>query len=199
MRRHLIPALAAASLLVPVLVFAADPPPPGQLQTPDDSSKSSVGNAASSPMHDLNVMRTKIPPILLQATADPYARPIPSTCAALAARVRELTEALGDDLDVPPTAEESTRERSAGLGREALRAGAESLLPFRGFVRKLSGADAHDKIVLDAITSGDVRRAYLKGLGEARGCPPPATPRHMIHSPQPVNDTSNGRPRYPTH
>jgi hypothetical protein len=197
--RKLFAAAIAGSMLIPVLAFTAEPPPPGQLQTPEESSKGTVGSAASAPMHDLNVMRTKIPPILLQAMADPYARPLPSTCAALAARVRELTEALGDDLDVPATDEESVRERNAGLGREALRAGAESLLPFRGFVRKLSGADQHDKLVLDAITAGDVRRAYLKGLGEARGCPPPATPRHMVHAAAPVSDEGRRGPRYPTH
>jgi hypothetical protein len=29
------------------------------------------------------------------------------------------------------------------------------------------------------MASGAIRRAYLKGLGEARGCDPPATPQHL--------------------
>jgi hypothetical protein len=29
-----------------------------------------------------------------------------------------------------------------------------------------------------------VRRAYLKGLGEARGCTPPATPQHLAETPE---------------
>ena len=47
-------------------------------------------------------------------------------------------------------------------------------IPFRGVVRKLSGAESHDRLVQSAIIAGNVRRAYLKGLGEARGCMPPA-------------------------
>ncbi|HWA61863.1 MAG TPA: hypothetical protein VG939_10840 [Caulobacteraceae bacterium] len=198
MRITFLAAAVAGTLLLPGLALS-DPPPAGQLQTPESQSRSTVGDAASSPMHDLNVMRTKIPPILLQTMADPYARVTPATCSNLSARIAELTDALGDDLDVPPTAEENNRERTAGLGREAIRAGAESLIPFRGFVRKLSGADQHDKLVLDAITAGNVRRAYLKGLGEARGCRPPATPRHLIHTAAPVEAQDHRHPQYPIH
>src|SRR5512143_1074054 len=120
MRTHHLLALAAGALMVPAIA-ASDPPPPGQLTTPDNTTKATVGDAASSPMHDLNVMRSKIPPVLLQAMADPYARPTPATCSAIIARVRELTVALGDDLDVPQE-ELTSAERNAGLGREAVRA-----------------------------------------------------------------------------
>ncbi|MGA0599584.1 hypothetical protein ACO2Q3_02655 [Caulobacter sp. KR2-114] len=194
----LIPALIAA-LAVPVLALA-DPPPPGQLQTPDQAGQSSVGMAAAAPMHDMNLMRQKIPPVLLAAMADPYARPNPATCRNLSALVNELTVALGDDLDVVADEDDSTRAKRDRLAREGLHAGSEALLPFAGFVRKLSGAEQHDKLVLDAITSGDVRRAYLKGLGEARGCPPPATPRHLTHPISlPVDDGGHRKPQYPIH
>ena len=53
---------------------------------------------------------------------------------------------------------------------------AEGLIPFRGWVRKLSGAERYSKQVLDAITAGIIRRAYLKGLGQAKGCTAPAAP-----------------------
>ncbi len=46
-------------------------------------------------------------------------------------------------------------------------------------MRKLSGAEKHDSLVQHAMASGAIRRAYLKGLGEARGCDPPATPQHL--------------------
>ena len=45
-------------------------------------------------------------------------------------------------------------------------------------MRKLSGAERHDKLVQAAIIAGFTRRAYLKGLGETKGCNPPATPSH---------------------
>jgi hypothetical protein len=47
-------------------------------------------------------------------------------------------------------------------------------------VRKLSGAERHDHFVQNAIVAGAVRRAYLKGLGEAHGCDPPGTPSHVL-------------------
>jgi hypothetical protein len=49
-------------------------------------------------------------------------------------------------------------------------------VPFRGWVRKLSGAERYSKEVAAAIAAGTVRRAYLKGLGEAKGCAAPAAP-----------------------
>jgi hypothetical protein len=63
-------------------------------------------------------------------------------------------------------------------------------------VRKLTGAERHDSYVAAAITAGAVRRAYLKGLGESRGCSPPATPSHVPVGPPQIDQTL--RPRYPT-
>ena len=197
MRTNVLAAALVAALAVPAIV-SADPPPSGQLQTPDQAGQSTIGSAASAPMHDMNLMRQKIPPLLLAAMADPYARPAPATCHNLTALVNELTVALGDDLDVIADEDDSTKARRDRMTREGLHAGSEALLPFSGFVRKLSGAEQHDKLVLDAITSGDVRRAYLKGLGEARGCPPPATPRHLTHPISlPMEDDGPRKPKYP--
>jgi hypothetical protein len=53
---------------------------------------------------------------------------------------------------------------------------AEGLIPFRGWVRKLSGAERHSRLVAEAVAAGMTRRAYLKGLGQAQGCLPPAAP-----------------------
>jgi hypothetical protein len=44
-------------------------------------------------------------------------------------------------------------------------------------VRKLSGAERYERKVAAAIAAGSVRRAYLKGLGQAAGCAAPAAPR----------------------
>jgi hypothetical protein len=74
---------------------------------------------------------------------------------------------------------------------------ASDVIPFRGWVRKLTGAERHDKLVQSAITAGAVRRAYLKGLGEAKGCNPPATPSHQLAG-APVIE-QGFKPRYPIH
>jgi hypothetical protein len=75
---------------------------------------------------------------------------------------------------------------SAALG--AMASAAQDIIPFRGWVRKLTGAERHDRLVQSAVASGAVRRAYLKGLGESRGCNPPATPQHKPPAPPPVVD-----------
>jgi hypothetical protein len=172
--------LPALALMLPALALA-DPRQPQPLQTPDTAGQSSAGIAAAAPMHDMNLMSQKIPPLLMAVMADPYARPASMDCGALASQVNALNEALGDDFDAVVDEDNSKQARRARTAREGLHAGSEALLPFSGFVRKLSGAEQHDKLVIDAIMSGDARRAYLKGLGEARGCGGPATPVHLTH------------------
>jgi hypothetical protein len=93
-----------------------------------------------------------------------------------------LDAALGPDLDTPPaTAQAGLIERgvdtvgSAAMG--SLQTAADGVLPFRTWVRKLTGAERYSKQVAAAITAGSIRRAYLKGLGTAAGCEAPAAPK----------------------
>jgi hypothetical protein len=117
---------------------------------------SAVGQAATTPLSDLNIVRADIP-------------------AVLAAAQKALDAALGPDLDTPATdANPSLIERSAN---DALRRTAEGVIPFRGWVRKLTGAERYSREVAAAIAAGTIRRAYLKGLGAAAGCAAPAAPR----------------------
>ncbi|PTS90424.1 hypothetical protein, partial [Caulobacter sp. HMWF009] len=170
-----------------------------------------LSGAVSAPLRDVNLLRTKIPPILLEAMKDPYARPPLVTCKVLTDLVIPLDGALGEDFDQKsPQEDEDLLDRgrkaagTAALG--AVASAAQDMIPFRGWVRKLSGAEAHDRLVQSAIASGVVRRAYLKGLGEARGCPPPATPHHKPPPPPvvvdpgmppPVNPDGPRKPRFP--
>ncbi len=61
---------------------------------------------------------------------------------------------------------------------------AASAIPYRSWVRKLSGADAQQKRMRAAVAAGAVRRAHLKGLGEQLDCPPPATPNRAKALPE---------------
>jgi hypothetical protein len=149
------------------------------MRTSDEVKSESVQGAATAPLRDLNVVRVKIPQVLLQALADPYARP-PRTwkCSQLIAMVRPLDDVLGPDIDQIPPGDEDLMDRGSKTALGAAADLASGAIPFRGWVRKLTGAEKHDRLVLSAIIAGNVRRAYLKGLGEMRGCNPPATPSH---------------------
>jgi len=166
-----------------------------QIQTTGEAKRESVEGAVAAPLRDVNLLRTKIPPVLLEALADPYQRPNPSTCARLVALITPLNEALGDDLDEPDTDNQSVMVRGKDVALGAVASVTSDIIPFRGWVRKLTGAEQHDNLVSAAITAGGVRRAYLKGLGEAKGCSPPATPSHVLAGTPVIEQTR--KPRYP--
>jgi len=45
-------------------------------------------------------------------------------------------------------------------------------VPFRGWLRKLSGAELHSKKVAKAIAAGTIRRAFIKGIKSTKQCMP---------------------------
>jgi hypothetical protein len=188
---------------------AASPPPAsGKVQTTDEANRESIAGAAESPLRDLNLVRTKIPLVLLDATADPYKRPAfgaranrKADCTLLTQLVRPLNDALGADLDAPSRDQDDLLEKGRGAALGVAASFASDTIPFRGWVRQLSGAERHDRIVQAAIIAGAVRRGYLKGLGEARGCDPPATPSHELTAVRAAEKANPPRsrfePRYP--
>lgn len=138
-----------------------------------------VGNAVSAPLHDVNLIRNKIPPILLDAVDAPYARPKPFNCSGIKTALDPLEPVLSPDLDQPKPEETKTAHNQKVAGDatiDAIKGAAEGVIPFRAWVRMLSGAEREDKQVRAAILAGEVRRAYLKGLGLTRRCQPPAAP-----------------------
>lgn len=187
----------AAALALSACVTEPDNGSP-KVQTTAEADRSGVKGVAESPLRDLNVLRTKIPEVLLRAMADPYDRPGLGRCADLVERLRPLNEALGEDLDVTSKEGEQGMMAKGKTTALTVASGAASdVIPFRGWIRKLSGAEQHDRYVQAAITAGAVRRAYLKGLGEAKGCDPPATPSHE-RAGAPIIDQSM-KPKYPIH
>lgn len=195
--------LAVALALAPVAQGEGQPPratwttSQGQLQTPDRNNTASVPNAVEAPLHDLNITRQPIPPVLLAAITNPYAPPVPRTCATIDRQVGVLQAALGADLDEPETPQSPSLTLQNGkIALALLHGAAESLLPFAGFVRTLTGAGHHDELVIEAITAGSVRRGYLKGMGEVMHCPPPGRPIHFAVPPPPAVEDFRG-PKYP--
>lgn len=167
-----------------------------KVQTTAEANSEGLTGAAAAPLRDLNVTRTKIPEVLLQAMSDPYERPPKRfTCGQLVALLTPLNDALGADLDTPSVNEDDLLDKGRTTAYGAMADVATGAIPFRGWVRKLTGAERHDRLVQAAITAGAVRRAYLKGLGEAHGCNPPATPSHLLQGAPPVSEGL--KPRYP--
>jgi hypothetical protein len=193
-RCTLLPILAAAAALCGCTTTSAKDP--DRVQTTGQAERENLQGAVAAPLRDLNLLRTKIPAALLEAMADPYYRPPGKlACADIVMMIAPLDAALGPDLDTPKPGE-AMRDRGKGTALGFVAGATSGAIPFRGWVRKLTGAEQHDSYVTAAITAGAVRRAYLKGLGESRGCSPPATPSHELHG-TPVIDQSL-RPRYPT-
>ncbi|WP_374579040.1 hypothetical protein [Phenylobacterium sp.] len=192
MRRYLLP-LPALLLVSACVTGPADGS--GKIQTSSQAKRESVQGAVSAPLRDVNLLQTKIPPVLLEAMADPYKRPQPATCAGITDAVVPLNNALGADLDEPAVDEDDLMSQGKGAALGAVAGLASDVIPFRGWVRKLTGAERHDSLVQAAITAGGVRRAYLKGLGESRGCKPPATPSHVLTGSPVINQ--DRKPRYP--
>lgn len=168
------PILALAALLLAACTTPPDQPAPDAQQR--------VGKAATAPLTDLNLVRSQIPVVLQDARKAPYAQPAPHDCATIAADVAALDLVLGADLDTPPTKDnpgmiERGKDTMGDAAIDALSSTTEGIVPFRGWVRKISGADSHAREVAAAIAAGTIRRAYLKGLGQAAGCATPAAPR----------------------
>lgn len=142
-------------------------------------------DAATAPLEDLNLKQKSIPPVLARAVTDPYDLTGLTRCEPIAAEIGRLDAALGPDLDeAPPPDTRSKGKKVAdaayGAGVAGVRDTTRDVLPFRGWIRKLTGAAKHDKAIAKAVQSGSVRRGYLKGVGMRMNCAPPAAPSWFV-------------------
>ena len=139
-----------------------------------------VGEAALTPLNDLNLRREDIPEELQALVDNPYSTPKPLKCKTLKQEIAKLDTLLGKDMDAPKVAL-SENEQYAAAGAELVQDGivnfvrsqTTGFIPFRGILRTITGAKAHDKAVAQAKQAGKLRRAYLKGLASAKfgdGC-----------------------------
>jgi len=176
------------AVLVPLAAAACASQP---MKTAEQTTKQGVNEAAHAPFEDFNLVRSKIPKVLLEAASDPYARPQPVTCDSLATELARLDDALGADFDTPKV-QRSTMDRGAGFaagaGAKAMKDLTEGWIPMRNWVRYMTGAEQHSKDVQGAISAGQARRAYLKGLAQSEGCVDlgPAQPAYLFPAPPPT-------------
>jgi hypothetical protein len=144
---------------------------------------SRMGTAATAPLNDLGIRKEEVPAVLEKAQQNPYLMPAGQSCVAIAQELHELDKVLGPDYDVQAAAakqEASFMDKASDVAEDqavgAVQRTAEGLLPFRSWIRKLSGAERHSKHVSACVTAGSVRRAFLKGLAVSQHCTMPEIP-----------------------
>jgi len=132
-----------------------------------------IEEISKTPLRDLNISKVEIPLVLRDAMGNPYKPPADNSCMALQAQVADLDEELGPDLDVPEeklSNMEKGREAVGSAATGALQNTVEGAIPFRGWLRKLSGAERQSRRAQAAILAGKVRRGYLKGIMQSTSC-----------------------------
>jgi hypothetical protein len=141
------------------------------------SPRAKAGEVVKQPLRDLNVMRDAIPEALRKAKAAPYAEPQEASCHAVRVEIYELDYALAEDLDAGKEEDDSFSKKVANETYNLARGAVSGLIPYRGILRRVTGAEKHAREINEALLAGAVRRSYLKGYGEALGCRYPAAPK----------------------
>lgn len=155
-----------------LIALIAAVPLPAAAQTAVDQKNVTAEEVASKPLADMNLKKDEIPALLVQARAAPYDLTGLTRCSSIGAAVTALDAVLGDDIDIvdPKTASEKRGNSIGNIGKSLI----GSLIPFGGVIREVSGANAAQREWNEAIYAGSVRRAFLKGFGQHKGCGLPA-------------------------
>ncbi len=169
MTQHATAILTSAKALIAGAALALLAPSPLMAQLIEEEPD--VRDVARTPLEDFNIDSDDIPEVLVTAARDPYASQGIASCNALVGEIAALDQVLGADFDI------AGEDEGGGISRgRVAQSVVGSFIPFRGIVREVSGARAREREVNMAVTSGMVRRSFLKGLGQERGCDYPARP-----------------------
>lgn len=151
-----------------------------------------VADAAYSPLRDVNLIRPEIP-LVLRNLQYPYTTATLTDCAAVTREIGQLDAVLGPE-SYQPGPDRNVWDRSGDFieeqAIEAAQDTAADLIPFRSWVRRISGASRAERDALRAVANGQQRRTFLRGYGASLGC------RDMIPPPPPQAHTAReGRDR----
>jgi hypothetical protein len=127
----------------------------------------SVGRAVGQPFRDLSLIQDKAPEVLKRAAEGPYDLTRIADCPQLRQEIADLDAALGPDLDELGTSKGTTVD---SLAADLI--GGVVKLPFRGILRRVSGAQAREEAMRAAVLAGMVRRGFLKGRLSQLACQP---------------------------
>jgi len=138
---------------------------------PDEGGWSEVRKKSvdigTQPVRDVGIMKREVPPILVKAQNDPYNLRGLKTCKQLAAEVTNLNAVLGPDYVVGNEVKENRAGKLAEAGGKTV---VNTIIPFRGLVRELTGAAPADRRLNAALDAGYARRGFLRGVHAKQGC-----------------------------
>lgn len=165
-------ALAAALLIAgPAWAQSSEPAdPPAEPESATAEARRKAGEIVTQPVRDVGLMKREIPPVLLDAHDDPYNLDGLKTCKQLSTAVTQLNEVLGPDFAVSHAKKESRARKIAEAGAAAA---VNSLIPWRGLVREVSGAGPAERRLNAAIDAGYARRGFLRGVHYRQRCATP--------------------------
>lgn len=126
------------------------------------TTEAPVAAAIAQPFEDLNLIGDSPAQVLLRAQTTPFRAP--ADCAAAAREISRLDMALAPHLPPPTPGDEPS-----ALAGAVIRSLAH--LPFRGVVRRLTGAEAKAEARRVAVFAGVQRRGYLEGWRTPPRCP----------------------------
>jgi hypothetical protein len=155
-----------------------------------------VTGAASIPLRDVGLIRPEIP-LLLRNLQYPYSTATLTNCAAVTHEINQLDGVLGPE-SYQPGPNRNIWDRSGDFVEDqtiqAAEDAASDLIPFRSWVRRISGASRAERDALRAVANGQQRRTFLRGYGASLGCPsiiPPPPP--AVHQSRRANEQPVGR------
>ena len=156
---------------------APPPPPPptsgveGVLSPDKGNAGDVLERAANRPLRDLNLVKPKVAPQLAAIMARPYAIKSLRTCGQLGGEVRRMTALVGPDVDDPAMVGRKGRTPAETV-LDSAESITGSLVPGQGIIRQLTGANKAARYAAAARLAGQLRRSYIKGVMNARGCRP---------------------------
>jgi hypothetical protein len=171
MRELMIVSALALTAAAPLAAEPGVPDKPAASDKPDSpitDKDISARDVVTTPASDLNLKKDEIPVLLTAAEQRPYTLRGLDNCRQLAGAISDLDDVLGDDVDVPQT--DGKRLKPGRVAQSVV----GSFIPFRGVIREISGANAHERALQAAIMAGVARRSFLKGIGQGKGCRYPA-------------------------
>jgi hypothetical protein len=135
--------------------------------TPVDlATAQSAGQIITQPARDVGLQKTEIPPLLEEVGKDPNSTAGTASCARISSAIAALSKVIGPDFSASPAV---NKRNLAQIGGSTV---VNSLIPFRGIVREVSGASAAERRKSAAIDAGFARRGFLRGLQSAKKCRP---------------------------